>query len=80
MFTFDTIVDQSVKTTKQALSFVKEENVRKSVEALVDAQADYSKTVYNTNLELAKLVVENLPKAEAFDLSKFDVTKFFAQK
>lgn len=80
MFTFDTIVDQQVKTAKQVLSFVKEESFRKEVEALVDAQADYTKTVYNTNLELAKLVVENLPKAEAFDFSKFDVTKYFAKK
>jgi hypothetical protein len=80
MFTFETIVDQAVKNTKQMVSFVKEEGIRKEFEALVDAQADYTKTVYNTNLELAKLVVENLPKAEAFDFSKFDVTKYFAKK
>lgn len=77
MFTFETIVDQTVKNTKQMVSFVKEEGIRKEFEALVDAQADYTKTVYRTNLELAKLVVENLPKADA---TAFDFTKFFATK
>lgn len=77
MFTFDTIVDQAVKNTKQMVSFVKEEGIRKEFEALVDAQADYTKTVYKTNLELAKLVAENLPKADA---KAFDFTKFFATK
>ena len=77
MFTFETIVDQAVKNTKQMVSFVKEEGIRKEFEALVDAQADYTKTVYKTNLELAKLVVENLPKADA---KAFDFTKFFAAK
>lgn len=75
MFTIDTVVDQYTKTAKQGLTYVQDKGVKKEFEALVDAQASYTKTVYNTNLELAKLVVEQFGKVDA---NAFDLSKFFA--
>lgn len=74
MFTIDTVVDQSVKTAKQSLSYVQDKNVKKEFEALVDAQAAYTKTVYNTGLELSKLVTEQFGK---FDAKSIDFSKYF---
>lgn len=74
MFTIDTVVDTAVKTAKQGLSYVQDKNVKKEFEALVDAQAAYTKTVYNTNLELAKMVTENIGK---FDAKSIDFSKYF---
>ena len=77
MFTIDTVVDQSVKTAKQALSYVQDKGVKAEFEALVDAQAAYTKTVYNTGLELAKMATESFGK---FDAKSFDFSKLFASK
>jgi hypothetical protein len=74
MFTIDTVVDQSVKSVKQGLSYVQDKNVKAEFEALVDAQAAYTKTVYNTGLELAKLATESFGK---FDAKSFDFSKLF---
>ena len=73
MFTIDAAVDTAVKTAKQAISYVQDKEIKKEFEALVDAQASYAKTVYNTNLELSKVFVANFGKvdAKAFDLSKY---------
>ena len=74
MFTIDTVVDTAVKTAKQGLSYVQDKGVKKEFEALVDAQAAYTKTVYNTGLELSKLVTENFGK---FDAKSIDFSKYF---
>ena len=74
MFTIDTVVDQSVKTVKQGLSYVQDKNVKAEFEALVDAQAAYTKTVYNTGLELTKMVTESFGK---FDAKSIDFSKYF---
>ena len=59
MFTVDTVVDNAVKTTKAALIHVPNEDVRSSLETLVDANATFTKTVYNTGFELAKSVADS---------------------
>jgi hypothetical protein len=76
MFTIDTVVDTAVKTQKQALSFVKDANFKKEAEALVDAQAAYTKTVFNTTLDLTKYAVEQFGK---FDAKSFDLSKMYGQ-
>jgi hypothetical protein len=60
MFTVDTVVDTAVKNTKTVLAYVPNEDVRTSFETIVDAQADFAKTVYNTGFELAKQTMESL--------------------
>ena len=77
MFTIDTVVDQYTKTVKQGLSYVQDKNIKAEFEALVDAQAAYTKTVYNTGLELAKMATESFGK---FDAKSFDFSKLFASK
>jgi len=65
MFTIDTVVDQNAKTAKQMVSFVQDEKVRKELDLLVDAQAAYAKTIYNSAMDLTKVVVENFGKFDA---------------
>ena len=72
MFTVDTVVDQATKNTKTVLGYIPNEDVRASLEVLVDAQATYTKTVMNTATDLAKLTAENVTKfaAEAQKVKK----------
>ena len=59
MFNFKSVVDQVVTATKTPLTFVEEKKVRSSLATLIDTTAEFTITVYETNLELAKQVVEN---------------------
>jgi len=59
MFNFNSVVDQVVTASKTPLTFVEDKAVRTNLETLVDSYADFTKTVYKTNLELAKQVVES---------------------
>ena len=72
MFNFNSIVDQVAKASKQPLSLVEDKKVRSALETLIDTTAEFTITVYETNLELAKQVVENTKSV--------DYTKFFATK
>lgn len=72
MFTIDTVVDQSVKTAKQITSYIQNTDVQKNVNSLVDAQAEFAKTVYNTSADMGKYFVEQFKNfdAKAFTFSK----------
>jgi hypothetical protein len=70
MFNFNSIIDQVAKASKQPLTFVEDKAIRANLETLVEAQVDFVKTIYDTNLELAKQVVETT--------KSIDYTKFFA--
>lgn len=59
MFTVDTVVDNAVKTTKAALVHIPNEDVRSSLETLIEANAVFTKTVYNTSFELVKSVADS---------------------
>ena len=72
MFNFNSIVDQVATASKTSLTYVEDKKVRSSLETLIDTTAEFTITVYNTNLELAKQVVENTKSV--------DFTKFFATK
>jgi hypothetical protein len=67
MFNFNSVVDQVVTASKQPLNLVEDKAMRATLETLVDAQAQFVKTVYDTNLELAKQVVES---TKGFDFTK----------
>jgi isopropylmalate/homocitrate/citramalate synthase len=60
MFTFQSTLDQVVKGSKTALSYVQDKGLRSNLEAVVDAQAEFATTLFNTNLDLAKMVIEQL--------------------
>lgn len=72
MFNFNSVLDQVVTASKTPLTFVEDKAIRTNLETLVDSYADFTKTVYETNLELAKQVVETT--------KSIDYTKFFAAK
>jgi benzoyl-CoA reductase/2-hydroxyglutaryl-CoA dehydratase subunit BcrC/BadD/HgdB len=59
MFDFKSVVDQVAKATKQPLSFVEDKAIRANLETLVDSYVNFTMTVYDTNLELSKKVVES---------------------
>jgi len=67
MFEFKSIVDQVAQASKQPLTLVEDKAVRNSLEAVVDANAEFVKTIYETSLELSKQVVE---KAKEYDYTK----------
>jgi len=71
MFNFNSVVDQVAKASKQPLSYVEDKKIRSSLENLVNTTAEFTISVYETNLELAKQVVEN---TKAVDFIKFFTT------
>jgi hypothetical protein len=73
MFQFKTIVDQVAQTSKQSLNIVENKVLRASLETVVDTQADFAKTMYDTNLEIVKQLTESV---KGFDFAKtFAVAK-----
>ena len=69
MFTFDAVVENSVKAAKQMNSYVQNEAVRKGFDSLVDSSATFAKDVYATSESLVKSFQENV--------KKIDMTKYF---
>jgi len=67
MFQFKSVVDQVAQVTKMPLTMVEDKSLRSSLEAVVDAQTKFVKTVYDTTLDLSKQAVE---KAKEYDYSK----------
>ena len=76
MFSIDTTVNTAVKNTKQFLSYIENEKIRKDLEAVVDAQAQFTKTFYNTGKQAMDTVAEGVKT----DLAQWDFAKMFASK
>lgn len=72
MFNFKSIVEQVATATKTPLTYVEDKGIRANLEILVDSYADFAVSLYDTNLELSKQVVEAAKNV--------DYTKFFAVK
>jgi hypothetical protein len=60
MFTVDTLVDNAAKQTKQTFTYIPNDDVRTSLETIVDAQAAYTKAVWTTTADLLKTAQENV--------------------
>jgi hypothetical protein len=60
MLSIDTIVDHSTTTTKQALAFIPNQEVRNGFESLVDAQANFTKAVFTTTTDLGKIMYDSI--------------------
>ena len=76
MFNFKSVVDQAVQATKTPLTYVEDKAIRANLETLVEAQAEFVKTVYDTSLELSKQVLESVKSAD-FTKSFEKATKGF---
>lgn len=72
MFNFKSVLDQVVTASKTPLTFVEDKAIRANLETLIESYADFTKTVYDTNLELSKHVVESTKLV--------DFTKLFTVK
>jgi hypothetical protein len=59
MFTVDTLVDNATKSTKATLAYIPNEDIRNGLETIVEANATFAKTVYNTGFEIAKTVADS---------------------
>jgi hypothetical protein len=68
MFNFKSVVDQVATATKTPLTYVEDKAIRANLETLVDAYVDFTKTAYDTNLEISKQVIE---AAKSIDYSKY---------
>lgn len=64
MFDFKSVIDQVAQASKTPLTFVDDKKVRTTLETLVDTNVNFAKTVYNTNLELTKQLVESTTKQD----------------
>jgi hypothetical protein len=59
MFNFNSVIDQVAQASKQPLTYVEDKAIRATIETLVDTYADFTKTVYDTSIELSKHMVES---------------------
>ena len=72
MFTVEKLVDSIQNGQRQFVeTFVKNEEIRKSINELIDAQAQYTKTVSDTVTELGKTVSDQTSKTVK-EMTKFD--------
>ncbi len=62
MFTIDSVVDTVAKNSKLAIGYIPNDTVRTNFETLVDAQAAYTKTIWNAGVEMTKLAADNVVK------------------
>jgi hypothetical protein len=73
MFNFKSVVDQVATVTKTPLTYVEDKAIRANLETLVDAYVEFTKTAYDTGLEISKQVVEatkNVDYSKLFAVSK----------
>jgi hypothetical protein len=59
MFNFNSVVDQVAQASKQPLTYVEDKAIRSTIETLVDTYADFTKSMYDTSVELTKHMVES---------------------
>ena len=71
MFNFKSVVDQVATATKTPLTYVEDKAIRANLETLIDAYVDFTKTAYDTGLEISKQTIE---AAKKVDYSKFFAT------
>jgi hypothetical protein len=62
MFTIDNVVDTAAKNTKTVIGYIPNDVVRTNFETLVDAHAVFTKTFWNTGVEMAKHAADNVVK------------------
>jgi hypothetical protein len=76
MFTADTIIDSIQLAKKEAVkTFVKNEDIAKSLTAYVDAEAAFAKQTAKATVEAAAGFVSETNKAVE-KMAKFDYTEF----
>ena len=76
MFNFKSVIDQVAQASKTPLTYVEDKAIRASIETLVDTYADFTKSMYDTSLELSKQMVEST-KSTDFTKSFEKITKSF---
>lgn len=67
MFDFKNTVDTVAKASKHPLMYVENKGLRSNLETVVDTQAQFVKTMYDTNLEIVKQMTESV---KGFDFAK----------
>lgn len=76
MFNFNSVIDQVAQASKTPLTYVEDKAIRANIETLVDTYANFTKTVYDTSLELSKQIVESTKSVDFTKaLEKFKFAK-----
>ena len=79
MFTVEKLVDTIQNSKKQFVeTFVKQEDVRDSLNEFIDAQTEYTKTVVDTATKLTKTVSDEATKLVK-EVSEYDWSNFTNQ-
>lgn len=76
MFTADTLIDTFTTAQKQAIKFVQNEAVAKSLTEIVDAQAQTAKTAVKVSTDTFTTVGKEVVKT-ATEAAKYDYSKHF---
>jgi len=76
--TADTVIDTVTTAQKQAIKFIQNEAVAKSLTEIVDAQAETAKTAVKVSTDTFTTVGKEMVKA-AQDAAKYDYSKHFAE-
>ena len=78
MFTADTVIDTFTTAQKEAIKFVKNEAVAKSLTELVDANASNTKAAVKVSTSAFATVGKEFVKATT-EAAKYDYSKQFAE-
>ena len=78
MFTADTVIDTVTTAQKQAIKFIKNEAVAKSLTEIVDTQAQTAKAAVKVGTDAFATVGKEFVKATT-EASKYDYSKQFAE-
>jgi hypothetical protein len=62
MFTINEAVEQSKRYAKTLSVFVQNKKVRDEIDQLIDSQAEYTKSAYNTAYKLGEVFVDSFGK------------------
>lgn len=76
--TTDTVIDTVTAAQKQAIKFIQNEAIAKTLSDLVDAQAQSAKTAVKVGTDAFTTVGKEMVKA-AQETAKYDYSKYFAE-
>lgn len=74
----DTVIDTVTTAQKQAIKFIQNEAIAKTLSDLVDAQAQSAKTAVKVSTDAFTTVSKEMVKA-AQETAKYDYSKYFAE-
>ena len=60
MFSFREIIEQTAKSSKDALAFVQDKNLRQSLQGIVDTNAEFAQNTYAASNKFVNSILDQL--------------------